>query len=309
MAEQPQVNLSPTDCACPGNCPSCGGPARRSGYRGLSLGHCTLCGLQYWIASATGPQAEYYNILYAPRLGPDHGTDAEPDFADYVRRLESVRNQARSATAAEHRVKGRTPAPSRPPRSDETAVLGWLERMPRGRMLDVGCGEGSLVRWALDKGWDAIGCDIAAVAIAAARKAGPSSRFYCGQPKDLPEELGAFDGVTALHVLEHFPNPHMLFDSLGSRLRRGGWAVLTMPNRHRIGLLVRRMRRQPWQAWDLPPHHFTRWSRRALRSFLSNYFEEMAITCSRYGRLGLLDSVLSWQWGPNLVAECRSYTG
>jgi len=273
----------------PDGCPGCGGPMRPPNRGRPSVSHCRQCGLQRWLVAPDWSQRDYYDSLYARWSEPGDAEDIEEGFGAYVLGTASASGSA--LQSAPH----------------FRAVLPLLDRMPGGRVLDVGCGEGWLVRIMLEKGWDAYGCDISSVAIDEAQSAGPSTRFFVGTPTDLPQDIGMFDCVTATHVLEHLPDPRRLLDSLGNRLRPGGWGLFTTPNRHRVGLMLRRLRRLPPQTWDLPPHHLTWWSRRALRSFLSNYFEEMAITCSRYGRLGLLDSLLSWRWGPHLHALCRGY--
>ena len=64
--------------------------------------------------------------------------------------------------------------PSRKAGTD-AAILTVLARLPRGRVLDVGCGEGWLTRALAAQGHEAIGIDASSPLIDAARVASPAS--------------------------------------------------------------------------------------------------------------------------------------
>ncbi len=71
-----------------------------------------------------------------------------------------------------------------------------------GRMLDVGCGMGLLVRTLLRRGVDARGVDIARAPIEEGNRLAPG-RFSLASVLDLPFEDGAFATVVSTDVLEH----------------------------------------------------------------------------------------------------------
>lgn len=71
-----------------------------------------------------------------------------------------------------------------------------------GRILDVGCGMGLLVRTLLRKGIDARGVDVAAQPVARANELAPG-RFQTGSILHLPFDDASFDTITSTDCLEH----------------------------------------------------------------------------------------------------------
>jgi len=45
----------------------------------------------------------------------------------------------------------------------------------------------------------------------------------------IPERAGSFDGVIAVHVLEHVPNDRLALRELSRVLKPGGWGILSVP--------------------------------------------------------------------------------
>lgn len=136
---------------------------------------------------------------------------------------------------------------------------------PNGRMLDIGCGIGSLVRYALDMGLDAYGIDFNTESIETGRSAlNLNERLVAGNLLDLEthfSQTGTFDLVTLFEVVEHVSDPVALIRSAARQLKDGGLLALTCPNEDR------------WQPTgrifvDYPPHHLTRWRPATLRRFL-----------------------------------------
>lgn len=102
-----------------------------------------------------------------------------------------------------------------------------LSRNPSS-VLDVGCGDGFLVKLLKDKISRLVGVDLAAEAIAFARAFNPEVELHLKDAADLDEQ---FDVVTAVEVLEHIPDDetsHFL-RGLASRTRVGGHVVLSVP--------------------------------------------------------------------------------
>jgi ubiquinone/menaquinone biosynthesis C-methylase UbiE len=75
-----------------------------------------------------------------------------------------------------------------------------------GRLLDVGCGMGLLVRTLLGKGVDARGVDASAFAIERANQFAPG-RYVSGSMLQLPFEDEAFATVVTTDALEHLADP------------------------------------------------------------------------------------------------------
>jgi SAM-dependent methyltransferase len=69
----------------------------------------------------------------------------------------------------------------------------------RGRLLDVGCGTGKSFLPMIERGWEAMGCDVSAAMLEKARlKVGDEVRLEVADMRELPE-FGAFDLVWALN--------------------------------------------------------------------------------------------------------------
>jgi SAM-dependent methyltransferase len=64
------------------------------------------------------------------------------------------------------------------------ADFAWLhvtelfERFPGRRVYEVGFGSGSNLKWARDRGWEVAGCDVAASAVACARRLLPGAPLF-----------------------------------------------------------------------------------------------------------------------------------
>lgn len=99
--------------------------------------------------------------------------------------------------------------------------------------LDVGCGAGLLCEPLARLGADVTGVDAAAenVAVAAhhAEGAGLDIRYLAGELAGL--DIGTFDLVTAMEVLEHVGDKAAFVAALAARLAPGGLMVLSTPNR------------------------------------------------------------------------------
>lgn len=140
---------------------------------------------------------------------------------------------------------------------DDVRALGL--GLGRGaRVLEVGCGDGSLLKRLESVGVCARGIEINPDAVAAARARGLDVR--CASPEQLlPECSGGFDAVLAFQVLEHVPKPRVFLEQCAALLSSapGSRLILGVPNA------------DGWfkhlnDPLDLPPHHMTRWGRRAM---------------------------------------------
>jgi 2-polyprenyl-6-hydroxyphenyl methylase/3-demethylubiquinone-9 3-methyltransferase len=101
------------------------------------------------------------------------------------------------------------------------------------RALDVGCGAGLLTEPLARLGADVTGVDAAAENVAVARAhaagAGLAIDYRAGELAAL--DLGRFDLVTAMEVLEHVADKAAFVAELTRHLAPGGLLVLSTPNR------------------------------------------------------------------------------
>ncbi len=130
-----------------------------------------------------------------------------------------------------------------------------------GRVLEVGCAEGSFVQRLLaDK--TAAGIELNATAVARAKAKGlpvESVDLY-----DVARERGGqFDAVCAFQVLEHVPNPTRFIAALLSLVKAGGRVIVSVPNDDSF------QGKDDRNVLNMPPHHLTLWKKRTMRSLES----------------------------------------
>lgn len=99
--------------------------------------------------------------------------------------------------------------------------------------LDIGCGAGLLCEPLARLGADVTGVDAAAenvsVASAHAEAVGLDIRYMAGEVGNL--DIGAFDLVTSVEVIEHVADKTAFLADVAARLAPGGLLVMSTPNR------------------------------------------------------------------------------
>ncbi len=93
------------------------------------------------------------------------------------------------------------------PRRDSTDVVRESLSLPDARVLDVGCGDGALVRMMAREGAQATGLEISDSQLARARAESPvgGESYRVGRAEALPIEDGAFVIVVFFNSLHHVP--------------------------------------------------------------------------------------------------------
>jgi ubiquinone/menaquinone biosynthesis C-methylase UbiE len=115
-------------------------------------------------------------------------------------------------------------------------VLEMLEGTG-GRALDIGCGPAMMEEALLERGFEVWGIDTSAqmIAFAKERMAGHRMAARChlsvGEGEHLAFAEGFFDAIVSMGVLEYLPSYERMIGEMHRLLRRGGIAVLTVPNR------------------------------------------------------------------------------
>ena len=105
-------------------------------------------------------------------------------------------------------------------------VVGILEALPRGALLDAPAGEGALAARLIAAGFAVSCCDlypeIFRLSDVEIRKG--------NLDRDLPFDDQSFDYVTCLEGLEHIENPQQAIREFARVLRPGGHLIVSVPN-------------------------------------------------------------------------------
>ncbi|WP_363318686.1 class I SAM-dependent methyltransferase [Rhodoferax sp.] len=127
--------------------------------------------------------------------------------------------------------------------------LDQLACLPRGKLLDVGCGSGDLLLAAQAMGWQVRGLEIDAKAVDAACSKGLSVQH--GSFELLCEYRSSFECIVCSHVIEHVHEPRQLLSSLVNALKPGGSLFIAYPNPSSV---VRRWFGRHWRGLEAPRH-------------------------------------------------------
>lgn len=154
-------------------------------------------------------------------------------------------------------------------------------------VLDIGCGDGTLLLMLKDKYREVWGVDIAQPRISQIQKKVGNDTGIHARVEDANERLSfednSFDTITLVAMLEHIFDPFHLIKECHRLLRKGRTLIVEVPNvawlPNRIGLLLGRLpvtsRQIGWDGGHL--HYFTRSS---LKKLLTDHgFKVKTITC------------------------------
>ncbi len=150
--------------------------------------------------------------------------------------------------------------------------------VPRGaRMLDVGCGDGEILRlFGPDRIRAGVGIDLSPEAV---RRAGEARyglarhlRFEEARFEDFDAGSGTFDVVLFLDVFEHFPDADGALARARGLLAPGGRLLILTPNVRRLTNRIRRLAaRLRGETGPLPliPSHFREYELAEIRAMLA----------------------------------------
>lgn len=96
--------------------------------------------------------------------------------------------------------------------------------------MDIACGGGYFLKEAEKGGVETFGIDISPVALEIARTSSPRSKLACSAGESLPFQDEFFDYLINLGSLEHFLDPEKGIQEMVRVLRKGGKALLLLPN-------------------------------------------------------------------------------
>jgi SAM-dependent methyltransferase len=110
-------------------------------------------------------------------------------------------------------------------------TLALLERLavkPPARVLDVGCGWGTMLESLERRGYQTAGVDISRRTLEKLDR--PERLLYTADlSRDLPPEASGFDAVLALDVIEHIDDDGNAVSKLEQLARPGGVVIVSVP--------------------------------------------------------------------------------
>lgn len=136
-----------------------------------------------------------------------------------------------------------------------------LNELVPGRLLEIGCGDGSFLSRMKNLGWEVEGVDFDAMAAESAKEKF-NVEVKVGRLEDMHYPEGAFDAVTLRHVIEHVFDPVKTMREVSRILKPGGTAVLLTPNTKSLGLQTFGVN---WRGLE-PPRHIHLFSPNTLAS-------------------------------------------
>jgi 2-polyprenyl-3-methyl-5-hydroxy-6-metoxy-1,4-benzoquinol methylase len=110
--------------------------------------------------------------------------------------------------------------------------IGPLLPAKAERVLEIGCGAGATLAWIKGAGiaGETVGVEISSTAATAARTCVDRVVQANAEVDALPDDLGQFDLILCLDVLEHMVDPWAFVNRIQQRLKPGGQFISSIPN-------------------------------------------------------------------------------
>lgn len=168
----------------------------------------------------------------------------------------------------------------------EEITASFSQYRQNNRLLDVGCGGGTLLNAARTNGWNARGVDVSESVAEHVR--GLGFNVFRGELHEAGFPDSEFDVVTAAELVEHLFDPQTVLKEIQRILRPGGVLWTTTP--HWRGLSARLLGLK-WRVVS-PPEHLQLFSMTGLRTLLSNAgFKNVQLTTTGGNPLELVQAV------------------
>jgi 2-polyprenyl-3-methyl-5-hydroxy-6-metoxy-1,4-benzoquinol methylase len=170
------------------------------------------------------------------------------------------------------------------------AVESCFPKHFRGKILDIGCGDGTFALEMKANGWDVSATELDAQTIANLASQGINAKL---SHEALASGFATnFDAITCWHVLEHVESPQATIDWAKSLLAPQGVFQPTVPN---VACLQAKLFGRHWMHLDVPRHrqHFTPATLRSMLEKAGFVIEKQTNVAIEYDWFGVIQSALN----------------
>lgn len=170
----------------------------------------------------------------------------------------------------------------------------------KGRLLDVGCGEGQLVHDALNLGWKAQGIDLSESAIVSCRLLGLPCEKTDFFDRGLEEKK--FDMIVMSELIEHVPKPGLFLERAEKLLNKNGFLYLTTPN---FLSLTRRCMGKDWHP--IHPEHFSYFTPASIKYILKSQtnLKIVSVKSRNVDLYGIKNKLFPVKQRPQMASQLR----
>lgn len=125
-----------------------------------------------------------------------------------------------------------------PENDKKSMILNWFSKLPKGsKILEAGCGTGNYVISLAKMGHKPIGLEIDRERVKIAKnymkKYGLNEKIiFEGNLTKIPFKDEEFDAIFCHGVIEHIPDSEVAVKEMTRVLKRGGHAMISVPNRY-----------------------------------------------------------------------------
>lgn len=139
---------------------------------------------------------------------------------------------------------------------------------PKGKLLDIGCGQGFFLYHAQQENFAVAGIDVSSQAIEFCKQTFHIKVYLQNISQDFKLDE-KFDVITMWHILEHLSDPLGFLKKLHRNLSPEGILVIEVPNIHSLKFLLASNENR-WIGGNHPRHHKFFFSWETLRNLLIN---------------------------------------
>lgn len=132
---------------------------------------------------------------------------------------------------------------------EEDFGLSYLGKATKGKLLDVGCGDGRMLQFAKQIGWEGLGVEFDTEAVRSCRILGLN--VIEGDLESISKYTEYFDCIIFSHVVEHLYDPIAAFKIIKKALKPKGVLLLSCPNATSI---AGKFFGKYWRGLEAPRH-------------------------------------------------------